>query len=87
MPTTIRELSPIKSMVLLSVMTVASGYFFFWLWREWLLEAVALSALLLFGGGLLLSNKNQTTQSVVLGVAIGAFIGGAIGIAKLLNTQ
>lgn len=87
MSTTIRELSPIKSIVLLGVIAGASGYFFVWLWREWLFAAVALSALLLFGGGLLLSNKNQTAQSVALGVAIGAFIGGAIGIAKLLNTQ
>lgn len=83
---TIREFPPIKSMVLLVVMAGASGYFFVWLWREWLLAAAVFSVLLLFGGGLLLSNKNQTIQSVTLGVAIGAFIGCAIGIAILLNT-
>ena len=87
MSTTDRELEPIKSVVLLIVAAVASGYFFVWLWREWLLEAVAFSALLLFGGGLLLSNKNQTIHSAALGVAIGGFIGGAVGIARLINTQ
>jgi ABC-type nitrate/sulfonate/bicarbonate transport system permease component len=87
MPTMIRELPPIKSLGLLIVVAGASSYFFVWLWREWLLAAVAFSVLLLFGGGLLPSNKNQTIQSIALGFAIGAFIGGAIGIARLINTQ
>ncbi|MBN8759918.1 MAG: hypothetical protein J0I94_05760 [Thiobacillus sp.] len=61
-------------------MSIVAGYCFAWLWHEWFFYALAMSAFLLLSGRLLLSNKNMTTQAMAIGVAIGAFIGSAIGL-------
>lgn len=76
--------SMLKTLALLLAATVASGYFFAWLWRGWLIAALALSVFLLLSGGMLLANKNLSLQAVAIGVAIGAFIGSALGITAYL---
>ncbi len=81
MLTNIRQSPPAITLALSVVVALAAGYLFFWLWREWLLFALILSALLLMSGGLLLSNKNNAVQAIALSAAIGAFLGSVIGIS------
>lgn len=77
----VQKLPLVKALALLLAAAFASAIYFVWLWREWLLYAIALSTFLLFGGSLLFSVKGETARAIVLGAAIGAFIGSVIGIA------
>lgn len=79
-----QTLRSFKAIPLLVATAIAAGFLFAWLWREWFIFALTSSVLLLLSGGLLLSSKHTTIQAVVLGAAIGAFVGSTIGISSLL---
>ncbi|TXH73724.1 MAG: hypothetical protein E6Q82_12875 [Thiobacillus sp.] len=81
----VQSLRSFKAIPLLAASAIAAGFLFSWLWREWFMFALTSSVFLLLSGGLLLSSKQTTIQAVVLGAAIGAFVGSAIGISSLLS--
>lgn len=78
-------LAQFKPLLFLLLSALPTGFFFSWLWQAWLLLALAVSCLLLFGGGLFLSAKQPVPHAISVGVAAGAFVGSLVGISSLLS--
>lgn len=71
----------------MEIAACGAGLLFFVLWRDYLLYAVAASALLLGGGATLLPRKNVYLHGLALGLCLGAFVGGAIGALKYIGPE
>jgi len=84
MDTRAHPLAQLKPVLFLLLSGLPTGFFFSWLWQAWLLLAVAVSCLLLLGGGMLFSAKQPVAHAISVGVAAGAFIGSLVGISNLL---
>ena len=70
--------------LLLAITAIAAcvaWVFFFVLWRDYLLYALAASALLL-GGATALPGKNAYLHGLSIGLCFGAFVGSAFGAVK-----
>jgi len=75
-----RHYPPLAIAVMLFA-AVGAGMLFNMLWREYLLYAIAATALL-FCVAPLLPDRNIYVHGLSLGVCLGAFCGGAVGAAK-----
>lgn len=76
-----QELAPSKALPRLLAAAIATGALYQWLWSgDRQIFALGLSMFLLLSGGLLLSSRHATFSALVLGAAIGALAGSAIGI-------
>ncbi|MDM4766571.1 hypothetical protein [Pelomonas sp. SE-A7] len=75
----------ISNIALLLIAIAASFVGLYWLWTEYMLFGLALSATLLFGGARLLPSRLVQMHSISLGLAIGAAAGTFVGAAKALS--
>lgn len=73
------------TVTVLLLSAVATGIACFWLWREYTLFAIILSAFLLFGGATMLPERNTHVHAISLGFCIGVFIGSVLGAAALFG--
>jgi hypothetical protein len=73
------------TVTVLFLSALATGIGCFWLWREYTLWAIILSAFLLFGGATMLPERNTHAHAASLGLCIGVFIGGVFGAAALFG--
>jgi len=74
---------PLLAIGIMSLSAIGAGVLFFMLWRDYLLYAIATSALLL-GAASLLPEKNTYLHGLSLGLCLGALVGGALGACKYL---
>lgn len=76
--------STIVTLLLVCLAGALSCWWFLALWREAALFAIALSALLLLGAGLLPS-RQEWLRAILVGVCSGAFIGGFLAAGGFLS--
>ncbi|MGZ3184997.1 MAG: hypothetical protein ACXU8N_21390 [Telluria sp.] len=76
--------STVLPLVLFCGVGALSSWWFRSLWHERALFALLLSALLLFGAGLL-PTRSKSLHAISVGICVAAFIGGCIALAGVAN--